>query len=299
MISRGTLIAGLIVVELAILGEIVVAIQGGGQPAPPYVWRTDAEAAPGSQLIDGGPHQTFAAGAHPELTVDIGYADLTIVAANVPRIDISVSRGGELRFLRSTAPIAAQNDGDTISITTSGGRRWSTGDDRMVTVLVPPETKVTVINAGDIKAKGLRAEASFNSIGSGDVTIEDYDAPALSVATSNGRITLREVVATHLDATSRNDRVDAAGLRVRDGKVESDDHVNLGFATGSDALVNAETDDGKVYVSGLSAAAWVVTGKSNGGSDDDSSSQTVRVGAGDGRFYVHTSDGNINLNSEN
>jgi len=108
---------------------------------------------------------------------------------------------------------------------------------------------------------------------------------------------MRQIVATRIDATSSDGRVVGTGLQVRDGTVESDDSVTLGFAAGSDTLVNAQTDDGKVRLSGFDASKAGTEHKSDDG-DDDSASQTVRVGAGDGHFDVHSSDGNINLAQE-
>jgi hypothetical protein len=295
MISRGTIIAGLVVLELAVLGEIGVALHGG--QAPPWsTQRTDAETASFPHLVEGGPHKTFATGGHPAVTVDIGYADLTIVTGNVSQIDVALSRSRDVGFLRSRAPITAREDGETIRIAATDEPGWSTGDDRMLTVVVPPETQVTVVNAGDIRANGLRAESSFNSNGNGSVTIKDYDAPALHVTASNGPISLHEIVAARLDATSGNDSIEGFGLQVRGGSVEASDRITLGFALGADTLVSAHTNDGKVNVSGFSAAASVH--KSSGDNSDDSSTESVRVGAGDGRLDVHTSDGNINLTQE-
>jgi hypothetical protein len=305
MIPRGTIIAVLLAIELAIVGVAVVALRGG-QPAPSSAQRSTAETASGPHLVEGGPHRMFDAGTHPALTVDIGNADLTIITRNASQIDVAVSKSTDFGFLRATAPITAQRDGESIRIATTdrrrwsmgGGRRWSVGDDRMVTVLAPPETQVTVVNAGDIKANGLRAEASFNSIGMGSVTVEDYDAPVLHVASSHGRILLHQIVAARLDATSRNGHVEGTALQVRDGNVESNGRVTLGFATGADTLVTAETSNGRVSVSGFTAAAFVTTGRKSSEDSDDPSSRTVRVGAGNGRLDVHSSDGNINLAQE-
>ena len=295
MFSRSTIIAGLLVVEIAIFTEIVAVIRGA-QAGP---WPMgQAEMMSGDRLAEGGQHKTFKAGSHPALSVDIGYADLTIATADVSQIDVAVSKSNDFSFFVPNAPITALQDGDTIRIATRARHKWSGGDDRMVTVLVPPGTTVTVPNAGDIKASGLRGEASFSSVGNGTVTIEDYDGPALTVTSADGRISLRQVTAGSLHATSRNDSVRAPGVRVRNGDVESDDSVALGFAAGADTLVSAKTDDGKIRVSGLSVAPSFVTGNDGRDSDSDSASQTVRVGAGTGRLDVHSNDGNIDLTQE-
>jgi hypothetical protein len=289
MISRGTIIAGLLVLELAIICEAVIAVQGGGQPFHHSV----AQAATGGRLAEGGAHQIFDAGVHPALTVDIGYADLTIVAHEGSQIDVSLSRSHGL--FQAREPIEAQKDGDTVRITAADDAGWTVGDSRMVTVLVPPDTQVNVVKGGDIKATGLRAESSFNSVGDGTVTVEDYNAPSLH-ATSDGRISLSDVVATRLDATSDDSRIEGSGLQVRNGSIEADGRVTLGFASGTDTVINADTDDGKVSDSGFAAGASMATSKNNG--DDDASSETVRAGAGEGTLDVHTSDGNIHLTQE-
>ncbi len=286
MSLRGTIIAALVVIELAIVGESVAALHGG-QPAPWSAQLTGARAESGPQFVKDGPHQRFAAGPHPALTVDIGYADLTILTRETSQIEVGVRASTAFGILREKAPIAARADGETIRIETSDKHAWSTGDDRMVTVLVPPGTKVTVVNAGNIRANGLRAEASFNSTGNGSVTVEDYDAPALHVASSSGRISLHRFVAARLDATSSKGRVEGTGLQVRDGSVDADGRVALGFAAGADTLVTAEASNGRVSALGFAAA-----------SEDVSSSRSVRVGTGHGHFDVHSSDGNITLSQE-
>jgi hypothetical protein len=298
MISRGTIIAGLIALELAIVVEAVVAVRGAG-PWPASAQPFMARAADGPKLAEGGPHKIFDSGAHPKLTVDIGYADLTILtSSNASQIDVSLSPSDAFGPFSETAPITARQDGETIRVaTSSGGRRWSLGDDRMVTVLVPPETKVTVIHAGDVKADGLRADASFNSVGNGTVTVEDYDAPSLHVVSSDGRIVLRRIESAQVEVTSKDGRVDGTALQVRDGHVESSGRVSLRFAAGTDTLVNAEASDGKISTSGF-AGTDVVTkskGSDDDDDDDDSSARTVRVGAGEGHLDVHSSDGNITL----
>ncbi|MBD5654583.1 MAG: DUF4097 family beta strand repeat protein, partial [Candidatus Eremiobacteraeota bacterium] len=117
------------------------------------------------------------------------------------------------------------------------------------------------------------------------------------VASSDGRILLQQIVAARLDATSSDGHVEASALNVRDGSIESDGHVTLGFASGADTMVNAETSDGKVNVSGFTAASPFEPQRSSD-DDNDSASQTVRVGAGEGHLSVHANDGNINLTQE-
>ncbi len=295
MSPRSTLVAALIALEIAIIAEAVVAIRAG-LPGSWSAQRAEAYTGSGPRLMEGGPHQVFDAGVNPALTVDIGYADLTILTGETSQFDVSLSPDTMLMF-HSTAPITAHQDGQTLRIAKTGTVGWSAGDDRMVTVVVPPHTRVTVLHAGDIKATGLRADASFNSVGAGDITIEDYDAPSLRVASSHGSITLHQVAATHLDATARHDGVEGTALHVRNGSIQSGDSVSLGFATGTDTTINAATNDGSVHASGFAAGA-ATRHKGSEDDDNDSSSETVRVGDGHGHLDVHTSDGSIDLAQE-
>jgi hypothetical protein len=291
MDMRGTIIAAIVVADFAIVGFAVAAVRGVEVPLS-FTPRYETQVPFDGRLSEDGPHQIFAVGAHPSLTVDIGYADLTIRASK-SAVDASVSASTTHGIFNASAPIVARRDGDAITIATAPRQRWSTGDDRMVTVLVPPQTAVTVLRAGDIKASGLRAEASFKSVGEGSIAIEDYDGPTLS-AVSEGRISLHEIVASRLDAKSSDDRIEGSALQVRDGTIESDDRLTLGFAPATNTLITAEASDGKISVSGFAAAASTDSARKSG-DDDDSSSRTVRLGNGRGNLDVRSSDGNIVL----
>ncbi len=295
MTTRGKLIAALVVIEIAIIGEAWTALFG----SPGSRWsapRFDAQSTTDSRLVEGGPHKHFVTGHHPALTIDIGYADLTILPSNGSQIEVGVAPSTTTGMFFANAPLVAQKVGSIVRVTTSGS--WGIGDDRMVTARIPADTDVTVINAGNIHATGLRASASFNSIGGdGTVAVDDFAGPTLHVTLQNGRIALHQIVAGRLDAIIRHGHVEGTALQVRNGSVESNGRVMLGFAAGADTLVTAETNNGAVNVSGFLAPSSA--GISNlGNNNDDSSSQTVRVGAGDGHFDVHSSEGNITLAQE-
>jgi hypothetical protein len=299
MVTRGSIIVALLVVEFAIAGTAAVAIRGNSnapartRPASAAAERQDAA------LVEGGPPQSLAVSDEPAVSVDIGYADLTIVAGTPGRIDASVSPSTDFGIMRSTAPIRVRRNGDTIRIARSGDRGWSVGDDRRVTLVVPPQTRVTVVNAGDVDVRGLRAEAAITSVGHGSITVEDYAAPALH-AIARGRIALRDVATPHLDVASSESRVDATMLSVHDGSIESDERMTLAFAKGTDTLVTADATSGRIIVSGLTAAsAPIVDSRTDDDGDKTSSSlQSVRVGAGNGHLDVRSHDGNIDLASE-
>jgi hypothetical protein len=261
--------------------------------APAWSAAWGEKAAVGPALVEGGPQKSFPVLFHPTLTVSIGYADLTILTHSGSTIDVSVSKSDGFGPMRSTEPISASSSGESVHITKPADPGFSMGDDRLVTVVVPPSTQVTILDAGDIRVSGLRAEAAISSVGSGSVTVDDYNAPALRVTTPNGLIALHQVTVNHIDVASRNDRIDATSLSVRDGTIEADDTVTLGFAPGTNTTLTAQTSDGAIHLTGFPDAS-APTKNSDG--DDDSAVQTVRVGNGAGRVDVHSNSGNINLN---
>jgi hypothetical protein len=292
MNQRATVIVALLALQASVVALGVVSVYSGlhAEPFGHHKPVTTAY-ADGPALVADGPPQTFHVGAAPKLYVDIDYADLTIDTGNPAQMEVSLRSSDGI--FDDKRDIVARAVGDTIHISKRGDEGMSSGDDRMVTVIVPPGTEVTVASGGDIKATGLQAAASISSVGRGSVAIEDFDGPRLRVSSTHGSILLQKVTATHLDVTSSDDHIDGSALQVRDGTISADDHVTLGFATGTNTLVNALTNDGKIDVSGFPDGASL-----SSTSNDDNASQTVRVGSGTGHLEVHSNDGNITLTQE-
>jgi hypothetical protein len=289
MNQRATVIVALLALQASVVALGVVSVYSGLH-AETFGHHSATSTYVGPHLVENGPHQVYDVGAAPKLYVDIGYADLTILTGNPSQIDVGLSASDGI--FDDKRAIVARASGDTVHISKVGEEGWSSGDDRMVTVIVPPETQVTVASGGDIKVTGLRAAASIDSVGDGSIAIQDYDAPRLH-ASSRGSIELQQVAATHIDVTSRDDHIDGSVLDVRDGTILGDDHVTLGFTADSNTLVNALTSDGKINLSGFPDGASL-----SSTNNEDSSAQTVRVGSGSGHLDVHSNDGNISLSQE-
>jgi hypothetical protein len=296
MVPRGVLIGGFIILELAFIGQGLASHQNDPHDSWFPHWNIEQSAfgpravKDGPNLKEGGPPRTFYAGTHPTLTVDIGYADLTIRTSSDVRLDVSVAPSHAFGMFRTTTPITAHEDGQAVQIAKADDDGWSMGDDRMVTVVVPPDTQVTVASAGNITVDGLRAPASITAAGRGSVTVEDFNASSLDVKASH-KIILDRVVATRVDVTSTDSRVEGTDLQVRDGRIESDGPMSLRFAPGADTVVSANPGDGKVSVSG----PVTVTSDAGSKSDDDDTSRTVRIGAGNGHLDARANDDDIAL----
>jgi len=319
MVPRPTLIAVLIGVEVAILYGMVVAL-GIGSSAP-SIGFPGAPSGP-SGLTFSSP-QSFAVGNHPALAIDVGMADVTIDTHAAARIDVAVSDG--MHHVGSSVPIIARADGDTVRISANETDFWSfLGDSRIVNISVPPATAVSILNAGNVTATGLRADASIVSgahfhdsdgirvrdfkgtlsatTAGGRVEITDADCPELQIAAADGRVRLTRVQAQNIDASSSNGRVDGTDVQLRNGSVTSaNGRVSLQFASGTDTTVTAGAANGHIDVSGFAArpAKFAQSDGDDEDDDDDSASaQTIRVGAGSGRLDVHASNGSIYLSQE-
>jgi len=291
MVQRPTLIAVLIGVEVALVIGMAGAVRGGWGPSP-SVFSSASAGMPAA-----GRDWSFAAGPHPAVTVAIGHADLTVETRPGTRIAVTVVPGIEIH---SSGPISARDDGGMIRVTAADAEGASRlyVDDRNIHVVVPPETRVIVEQAGDIDASGLRAAASFES-SHGDITIRDFRGP-LSATSSDGRLEISDADSPTLHVAASNGRVTLT--RVNGRVSSSNGRVSLGFAGGADTTVSAASSNGRVHVSGFTAGP--VTSVKRGddddgdGDSDSSAATTVRVGAGSGRLNVHASNGSINLSQE-
>jgi hypothetical protein len=309
VLQRGTFIAVLVGVEIALVFMMAQAVN----PAFRTPWQmqtyhdlqqTFGTAGAGSPSSLGTKY-AFTVGAQPEVTVDIGYADLTIERGNDAHVSVDVPRHGWHGIGASAPAITARQDGDRILVAEAERSGWTVSDDRRVRITVTPGTRLIVQNAGNIDASGLRATASFSS-NNGYVTITDFNAPSLTVETSNGRVNLRDVTAPSFEVSSSNGRIEGSALHVTNGHVKSSNgRVTLGFAANSDTTVTAETSNGSVDVGNLnvtSAAHATAHQRSSDDDDDDDdgdgSSKTIRLGSGSGQLDVHSSNGNINLRQE-
>jgi hypothetical protein len=253
--------------------------------------------------------QSLPTGPAPAVTIDVHDADVAIQAA--PSLSVRVTEAVH-RWgwgSRNASPIIKLNrtpDGVRISAADAddGHVHFIMGGfNREVTVFVPPTAQVTVVSAGKIAATGMRApfvahvddaditladqRSDVNvSTNDGDVELTDVAGGTVAATTNDGHLVLSRVSADTLRAHSDDGHVTATDLRAVDGTVTTDDgHVTIGFAAGSDAVVNLHTDDGGISIDDKTAR------------DDEvgNSSHTIRIGSGRGHFDVSSGNGDITI----
>lgn len=321
MVPRATLIAVLIGVEVAILVAMVNAVQGRG-----ISWFPVAATAP---VTVAGPHighrpraYQFPAGAHPAIIVDAAGVDVVVETQAVPQINVVMHEERSGPFSGKPQEISASDEGGTIHVTSDDVQQTHVFGYEKLTLQIaaPPNTRVSVTDAGDVTLIGFRAATSLDSrdgaievrdfrgdlsafSSDGRIDVTDADCSTLHATASNGRLVLTHVSAAQIDASSNNGRVIGTAVQLHDGRVSSaNGRVSLGFTAGADTTVTAATSNGRINVSGFPVvpAAFVKPGGDASDSDDDDApaAKTVRVGAGSGRLDVHTSNGSIDLSQE-
>lgn len=321
MVPRATLIAVLIGVEVAILVAMVNAVQGRG-----ISWYPAAMTAPDTVAGPQAGHRQrtyqFPAGAHPAVVVNAAGVDVVVETAAVPQIRVVMHEERTGPFFGKPQEISANDEGGTIHVTSDDVQQTHVFGHEQLTLQIsaPPNTRISVTDAGDITLTGFRAATSLDSrdgaievrdfrgdlsasSSDGHINVSDADCPTLQVSASNGRLVLTHVSAARIDASSSNGKIVGTALQLRDGRLSSSNgRVSLGFAAGTDSTVTAATSNGHINVNGFVAApaAFVKPGGTDSSSDDDDtpSAKTVRVGAGSGRLDVHTSNGSIDLSQE-
>ena len=323
MVPRSTLIAVLVGVEIALVISMVHAVQGRGFAwFAPGIPVADAGGVPASESGAARKPRSyqFAAGPNPAVVVDAAGVDVVVETQAVPQISVVMHESRSGPFFGTPQEIAARDDDGTIHVTSDDVKQTRVFGSEKLTlhIAAPPNTRISVSDAGDVTLAGFRAATSLDSrdgaidvhdfhgdltatTSEGRIDVSDADCSTLHVSSADGRVVLTRVRAAQIDASSSNGRVEGSGLALRDGTVASSNgRVSLGFAPGTDTTVTAGTSNGRVNVSGFTAvpAKYVRHGGGDDDDDDSTAAKTVRIGAGSGKLDVHASNGSIDLNQE-
>lgn len=313
MISRSTLVGGLIVVELAIFGAAASALTGIGMrgpnvglPAPmvafgPHMANGAARAAVTSTPID----RTFLTGPSPRVMVDVPGVRVSVETGTAPTVHVieTLSMHGWMSGKPASLAVDQTADGVRVHATSpAGGVHVMVGEiTHELRVIVPPAALVDLTTGSDVDVTGLRAKLVAHTT-SGHVHVRDHHAD-LDVTTDSGRIELVDVQGTAIDAVSHDGRIYltrvgadrlaahsdsgrivGAGVRAVDGSLTTlDGRILVSFTESSDAVTTVHTDDGDISVSGFPVT------------DRNDKRQTVRLGAGRGHFELSTGNGPITI----
>jgi hypothetical protein len=300
MISRSTLIAALVVVELAIVGVAGSALTGGRVGIPALPGPAAFAAQPAVSPVD----RTFLTGLTPRVAIDVRDVHVTVETAPGPSVRVRETLAVHGFVTGHTVPLTAEQTPDGVrvqEIGEEGGHVMLGSFERTLTVTVPPGALVDLTTAGDIDVSGLRAKlVAHTSDGaihlrdhqgdvdvttdSGRIEMVDVHGTAIDAVDHDGRIYLTRVGADRLQAHSDSGRIVGEGVRAVDGSLTTlDGRILVSFTATSDATATVHTDDGDVNVAGFTTI------------DDSHDSRVVRLGEGRGHFEVTTADGPITI----
>jgi len=268
MISRSTLIAALVVVELAIVGLSANALGiGHALPAPaPIAFTPSFPGAPASGTttpLD----RTFMTGPSPSVQVDIPGIDVTVETGNVLTVHVieTITRRGWVSG--KPVPLTAEQTPEGIRVRAAG-----TGGvfaifgaySHTLRIIVPPAARVELATESNIEASGLRAKLiAHTSDGwihvrdhhgdldvntdDGRIELVDVAGAAIDAVAHDGRIYMTRVGADRLVAHSDSGRIVGTGVRAVDGGLTTrDGRILVEFTTSSDATAQVHTDDSRL-----------------------------------------------------
>ena len=303
---RLAIIAGLGVVELWIVGLMLRSV-AGGHDAGALITSAQIGSASPAPARDGGA-RTIETGSAPDVVIDDEGATLTVTALTGASVAVR-NRSEHGWFDHHEAPLRIEKTSGGVQILRAPGDAGIMfgSPRRELDVVVPPQARLEVRNAGAMVVSGLRADAVLHS-DDGSVRVRDNRGD-LRVSTDNGRIELSDVEASYVEAGSDdgritfdrvradrvavstdNGRIEVQRSRLRGGKIQTDNgRVTLGLDPHSDVLISAKTESGKISA----ASPLIVTGS---GEEDDAPA-TIRVGSGSGALDVASSDGSISIRS--
>jgi hypothetical protein len=303
-VSRATVIAALVAVEVAIVAVAIFAIGGLHQTG----WHGDAFAS----------MQRFDFVAKPVAPIEAGRTPHVVVDDPQSRVEVGVSTDGQVHVTDLTNVHGASWGGgeipqlhvsrtaDGVSIVRAPHARFALfgSVDERIDVTVPSAARLEIRRCSGADVSGLAADVNVRSQ-DGHVTLTDINGTvradsddgyieatrirgySLSVTTADGHIALRDVAVRTLTAHTNDGRVSVVSLGdVQNGNVSTNDgSIRLELVPASNLTLNASTNDGSISSNGSSV----------GGGEGDGAQYTIALGNGTGTLRVSTSDGSIHI----
>ncbi len=304
--SRATIIAALVAVEVAI---VAVAIYAIGLRQTAGGWHGQAFASMQRFDFNAQPVAPIEAGRTPHVVIDDPQSRVGVGVSTDGQVHVtdltnvhgaSWGSGGSIPQLHVTRTV------DGVSIVRAPHARFFLfgSVDERIDVTVPSSARLEIVRSSGADVSGLTADVNVRSQ-DGHVTLTDVNGTAsansddgyieatrirgdsLSVTTADGHIALRDVAVRTLTAHTNDGRVSVVSLGdVQNGNVSTNDgSIRLELAPASNLTLNASTNDGSISSNGSSV----------GGGEGDGAQYTIALGNGAGTLRVSTSDGSIHI----
>ena len=300
--SRAGLVAMLVAAEILIAGFAIYTLRGSGNIVS----------------VTGGMHSVdyaapsfapIAAGIAPNVTIDDMDSKVIVTTSSDGMVHVTdkTQVHGLLFGTAEVAKLQVHRTLDGVNISRPEGHFFLGDSTNRIAVEVPPMTHLTIARSGGDEITGLRNGIDVTSQ-DGRIYLTDITGN-VKAHSDSGRVIATHLSANSVDLTSNDGRIEVsqlemtglaprANLHTDDGPLliagvfpalgnytltTNDGHVDLSLAQGSSATVSAATGDGHIVVDGRT--------------QDDVTSSSVRVGAGDSSMNVHTADGSIHIST--
>jgi hypothetical protein len=296
--SRASVVAVLVAAEIAIAGMALYVVGHGGVTFAAGMQHVDFKAAPIAPL---------AAGATPHVVIDDVSSRVTVGTSTDGLVhvrDLTEIRGAVfssaaypgLQVTRTPDGVRIERPhGDHFSVEVFG---WST---QAIAVELPPGARLEIARCAGADVDGITGGVSVHST-DGHITLSDLqgavDAQSadgsvsaknvrgdrLAVEAADGRLIFDDVTVGSLTGTTRDGSISANDLTVSgNASLQTDDGtVRAKFAPDADVTIDASTRDGSITVDGRTVG-------------HDAAEQTIKLGAGNGRLQLSTTDGSIHI----
>jgi hypothetical protein len=307
---RLTLVAGLGVVELWIVGMMIHSVGGGresdfpARPPAPFAAGAGAAAAMGGQAA-----KTFDTGTAPHVVITDDEASVAISVRPGTTVEVREDRGLGGWVHGTVPPLSIEKTTDGLNISQpDGGVIAAFGSiRRRLDVVVPPAARIDVKAAASIAASGLRSAATLNSdngaiilsdqrgavtlkTDNGRIELRDVEAPSVEIGSDNGRVIFDRVRAGRVAVATEDGRIDVRQSLLSGGKIQTDSgRIRLRLDPKSNVTVSAHASSGRV----VAEPPLVVVGAG----DDPDTPATIRVGTGAGRLDVGSDEGSITVSA--
>jgi len=322
--SRASVVAMLVAVEILIAGIAIYVIGGNGG------WHGMHRVA-----FAAAPIAPLEAGNSPRIAVDDpdSRVEVELSTDGLVHVRDATSTRGFVYGSEKIAQLHVVRTADGVSISRPHTDGWSGmhlvfGEStQKIYVDVPSGAHLEIARCSGADVTGLTGGVNVHSV-DGHITLANLQGTivahsddgyinatgirgdSLTVQSNDGHITLRDVTVPALDARTNDGRVEASALTIagaqpratlhsNDGSMHvkgsfapggayevssNDGSIEVGLAGDADLTLTASTGDGKVYVDGSSQ-----------NQDGDSAQHTIKLGAGSGSMKLATSDGSIHI----
>jgi hypothetical protein len=333
--SRASLVAMLLAVEVLIAGMVVFVLGGSGR------WSTfhGPLFAAGAHSIDfvAKPIAPLEAGSTPHIAVDDPESRIEVATSNDGLVhvkDLTSLHGAFFANHFSTpSQLEVKRTSDGVSISRPGSHRFGMAFQigsftRRVEIDVPVGSHIDIARCAGANVAGIQGNVDVRSQ-DGRITLADLQGSVdgrsddgsisatrvrgdtLALQSADGRLTLNDVAVSSLNARTNNGRIEARDLTIAGGSqpratLHSDDgsiHADGSFAAGGSYEMSTNNGsirlglarDADLTVSASTGDGKVLVDGSSFENSGDAVTHTVRLGNGSGSLRLSSGDGSIHI----